>query len=233
MSKHKQSGFTIIELLIATVVFATILLVVTFSILSIGRIYYKSINSSKTQETARSVMDEVAKSIQFSGGDIGPGKPNSSDSNSLAYCVGGRRYSYKLDVQVEKTANSVMHQGPYGLVADSLFGCTPNATQAQDLTSSSLPTKSQETLGIHMRVSKFDISQPDSVNYPNLWKVTIRVVYGDDDLLCSPSQGNCSNTNPTNFTHIPPPDDLKCRSETGSQFCSVSELSTVVEKRVP
>ncbi len=93
-SPRDSGGFTVIELMIATIVFAVILLVVTAGVLQFTRQYYKGINSSNTQAAARAIIDDMTRAIQFNGGDINPltysGKP-------AGYCIGGyKRYSYVL-----------------------------------------------------------------------------------------------------------------------------------------
>jgi hypothetical protein len=100
------------------------------------------------------------------------------------------------------------------------------ATLPQNLAfSSSGLHDARELLGERMRLSRFDIDPP--VN--GMYKITIRVVYGDDDLLCSPAADDCnSNTTSSNLTS----NDLTCKLKAGSQFCSVSELSTTVRRRV-
>ncbi len=69
-----------------------------------------------------------------------------------------------------------------------------------------------------MRLATLDIepsANPVNIDpqHPILYEITIRVVYGDDDLLNS--------------------DHNLCVGGAGSQFCSISELSTVVQKRLP
>ena len=73
-NKTKNSGFTIIELMIATSVFAVVLVVAASGILAIGMLYYKGVTSSRTQEAARSISNTIANTIQFtaqSRGDDG------------------------------------------------------------------------------------------------------------------------------------------------------------------
>jgi hypothetical protein len=48
-----------------------------------------------------------------------------------------------------------------------------------------------------------------------LYSIDVRVVYGDDDLLINPTATNAT-----------------CKVGSGSQFCAVSELSTVVQQRI-
>ena len=63
--RAEQNGFTIIELLIATTVFSLILLISVAGILQISRMYYRGVTQSRTQETARSIIDEVGEAIRF------------------------------------------------------------------------------------------------------------------------------------------------------------------------
>lgn len=74
---HNAQGFTLVELMIATALFSSILLLITFGLLSIGQNYYKGKNSARTQDVARRVIDEISQAIQF--GDAAPSpeiKPN-------------------------------------------------------------------------------------------------------------------------------------------------------------
>jgi len=47
-SKRLQSGFTLVELMIATMVFSVILLVITYGVVRFTNSYYKGLNSSTT-----------------------------------------------------------------------------------------------------------------------------------------------------------------------------------------
>lgn len=218
MTKNRQhqlnlSGFTLIELLIATLIFSIVLLLCTFGILQVTRTYYKGITAAKTQQTTRSALDRISQAIQFSGGTITPSI--TANGASQAFCISDQRYSFILGKKLVDGVNHV-------LVVDSP-PCTSSSV-AQDLNSS--PISGQELLAPNMRLAKMSISPSGT----NLYQITIRVVYGDDDLLCSPSANDCSSTAvSTNLGN----NDLSCKNySAGTQFCAVSELSTVVQKRV-
>ncbi len=198
LRQHEQ-GFTIIELMIATAVFSTILLLCTVGLINIGRTYYKGITSAKTQETARLIMEEVTQTLQFGGG-------NPQLGGGSVYCLGGKRYSYDLDKQITDSSSPGPNQSKHVLVSDD--GHTCGSVPSLDL---SLPigVGSRELMAPNMRLAKFDIA----VRPGNLYSVTVRVIFGDDDLLDATRQ-NCSS------------------ERHGTQFCSVSELSTTVQKRV-
>jgi prepilin-type N-terminal cleavage/methylation domain-containing protein len=247
MKRHSnesgQAGFTIVELMIATVIFAVVLLVITAGILQFTRQYYRGIIASNTQNVARALVDDVARSLQFNAGGFEElTKVSAADSttNVKGYCVGdNKRYSFGQNWQVTPTRTIAKHQGPHGLVSDDYTGCssTTYADNVKGYTSKTFPAaydNPRELLGEHMRLSNFKIEAlPGSVA---TYKITVRVVYGDDDLLCSPSlpaaaAGGCDN-NGTPGAAIDNSTDLRCKAKAGSQFCAASELSTVVKKRV-
>src|SRR5690606_22524615 len=93
-----QKGFTIVELMIATSVFSVVLLLCTYGLLAIGRSYYKGVTISRTQETARLIVDDVAEAIQFNGGAV------VLNPAGRMYCIGSRRYSYALN-EIKSAAN--------------------------------------------------------------------------------------------------------------------------------
>src|SRR5689334_11132650 len=96
----RQKGFTIIELMIATAILSTILLLVTVLMINIGNLYYKGINQARVQDNVRSISDEVAQHLQL--GDSF--SQASGDNSEQAYCVGTVRYTYVIGVQIGKPA---------------------------------------------------------------------------------------------------------------------------------
>jgi prepilin-type N-terminal cleavage/methylation domain-containing protein len=207
---HRQEkGFTIVELLIATMVFSVILLLATMAILQITRVYFKGITESNTQNTARSAIDTISQAIQFSGGPVTNTQGGATPSSPKAFCVGDTRFTYDTGWQLEDgTPDNTKHQALHTLVMDTFANCNQSTPQALDQQAVS----GRELLSPHMRLANVQVSNVGA----NLYKVTVRVVYGDDDLL----------NNPTGT-------DAACKGiSAGTQFCSVSELSTVVVKRV-
>lgn len=210
--RHNQQGFTIIELMIATAVFATVLLVCSIGMLQIGRTYYKGITSSRTQEAARSVLEEISQAIQFGSGspvtpaEAGPGLPG-------VYCAGSKRFSYLRDRQVTDSPG-LPDQSRYALVVDEVNSC--GGVVPQDLRGNpTLTDTSKELLGTRMRLATLTVTPITPVGFTetNLYRVTVRIVSGDADLL------NAAHT--------------ECSTQrAGTQFCAASELSTVVQKRV-
>lgn len=203
-----NQGFTIVELLISSLVFSVVLLAVTIGIIQITRVYYKGITESTTQDAARSALDTISQAVQFNGGTVST-TANSGPGSWTSFCVGNQQFSYRLGYQlVDGTAGT--NQTNKALLQSTLANCSGNPTAA---------TTGRELLGPKMRLSNLKVTTVGD----NLYKITIRIVYGDDDLLYSPSgaSGGATAT------------DAACKGQrAGSQFCSVSELTTTVVKRV-
>lgn len=218
-----QHGFTIIELMFATVVFSAVLLLCLTGIIQIGRVYYKGVTTARTQEAARSLMDEVAQSIQFSAdavtlssGPAGPDvTPNPADPsvNYRFACIGDRRLSFVIDRRVTGTVNENEKTTAHGAWVDDLNSCSSSGAVAVNLSSSNPGgTNGRELLGDNMRLSKFDI---DCGVGNGLCRVSVGVVYGSQDLI-EYVDGSA-----------------KCKgSVTDTQYCAFSELNTLVQKRV-
>lgn len=210
LQHQKQHGFTIIELMVATAVFAVLLLVITFGILQISRVYYKGITESNTQNTARTIADIIGQSIQFSGGNIVT--TTSEPGEVRAFCIGNERFSYVAGrQQIDPPRSLGQNQTYHAIVQDTVAGCSGSTgPQANFITSPTV--NGRELLSPNMRLSNLRVVSLGS----NLYRVEVRVVYGDDDLLEDP-------TGP----------GARCISvRAGTQFCAVSELSTIVRKRV-
>lgn len=219
MTRANNKGFTIIELLIATAIFSILLLVLSSALLQIGRIYYKGFTSSLTQETTRSILEDVSQTIQFAPGNITFAPPSGATPGYI--CIDTRRYTFVLGQQRPGTQHV--------LVADEVSGsCTGPQSFAGPLTASS-----RELLGDKMRLAKFDIAPADISN--KTYRITIRVAYGDDDLLCSPTAPtpHCSDNVTMTSSDFNTQRDLECKDiRSGTQFCAISELSTIVERRL-
>lgn len=204
-----QRGFTIIELMIATVVFSLVTLVITASILQFSRQYYRGVIASSTQGTARTIIDDVTRSIQFNKEGIYTLRQG---SNIRGYCVGGtKRYSFEPYRQVINNA--------HGLVSDTFAaGCSTLTPPLTVATLTSLTTSNaRELLGERMRIAKFSITGSGG-----LYVVNVKVVYGDDDLLMSKTTPATPQSSA----------DMECKPGKGSEYCAVSELTTTVKKRV-
>ncbi len=215
-----QKGFTIIELMIATAVFSTILLLCTFGILQISRMYIKGVTSARAQETARDIIDEIGGAIQFNGADV----VNSDATSGLGkFCVGERLYSYFIGKQLTDSATPTGDQIPHVLLVDENACGSRAATPPRDLTDPNLPlaSTSRELVSPRMRLARLQIITLTN----NLYQITVRVLSGDADLMTDSlaADGSAGTDGVAD----------SCKNERqGPQFCAVSELTTVVQKRI-
>lgn len=233
-------GFTIMELLIAVTVFSLVLILITTGVLRFSRQYYKGVISGKTQDTARAIVDDVTRAIQYNGGAVS--YVQATPTGQGVYCFGeSKRYRVYLNAQVTDgtSINTSQNQARHAIVSDSPPGaCTPfsgatNVKNTAALSSSNSGPNPRELLGTRMRLAKFSVNGSG-----NLWTIDVKVVYGDDLFLCD---SNAAASSPAGCTNPNPPATLpgnvnlanvSCRTENSSQFCAVSELTTTIDKRV-
>jgi len=215
--KHNQ-GFTIIELLVASLVFATILTLVSVGLLQVGKVYYKGVTTTRTQETTRDIMDTISRTIQFDGGTVTPITVDGG-TNLSYFCINNDRYTFTLGKQLTDDTSPGPNQSNHVLVKDSA-PCGGSADFG------ALSPTATELMATRMRLVKLQLNNLGG----SLYSVTVRVVSGDDDLLCSPGvPGDCNLTTPT--TNLDK-DDLTCKSITGGQFCAPAQLQAAVQKRI-
>ncbi|MBP7807566.1 prepilin-type N-terminal cleavage/methylation domain-containing protein [Candidatus Saccharibacteria bacterium] len=229
MRVQDQKGFTLIELMIASSVFAVVLLGAAAALVQVSRLYYKGLISSQTQGVARTTIDEVSRAIQFSGEEVvnvGPEvkgmSPNTIEVRAV--CVGTNRYTYAVNAQVNDaattyTGSSAGRNIPHALWKDTVTSpseCDPDPDSDSqddlpDLTSNSL-SNGRELLEQNMRLKSFVVNSVAN----NLYGVSIGIIYGADELLLPDA------SNPASCVG----------SVVGGQWCAVSELSTQVFKRI-
>lgn len=201
--KLNSTGFTIVELMIATTVFATILMVCMTGLILLGKNYYKGIAMSRTQNTARSVIDTISQSIQFtstdpiplvSGGTPTTGTVVSSTVDTGAFCIGKKRFSFtkKQNVTSGTPGQSALLLDEVG--AGGVAGCTPSSS-------------GKELLGERMRLQELQI-----LKNGNNYDIHLVIMYGDPGLAV-------------------PAGDL-CATGSGSQFCASAQLDTSAKRRL-
>lgn len=220
--RRDQRGFTIIELMVATTVFTVIMATVAAMLVQYSNSQRKAVNETAAQNVARDVIDRVSQSLQFEG-RAGSVTALSSTDNTVGYCIGTTRYSVALGRQVMSAATHA------AMVDRSGIGCGGTAQPVRTATSGLAGT---ELMASQMRMANFDITSPQA----GLYTVTVRVVFGATDLLCSQSasvscdQGNEETS--TVFDGKDIPADTECKAGKDGRFCAVSELATTVRSRL-
>ena len=206
-----QRGFTIVELMIATLVFSVILTVVTMGVLSFSNRYYKGVHASTTQNTTRNIMDTITQAIQFGDARVDP-----SGANDF-FCAGGSVFMFDN--------NGVMYDGSVGQRGVYVTAKSGDACQNQAL------SNGRQMLGKRMRIASLSVSPVAGVD--NMYRAQLVIAYGEDNVLCAPSlpQGCTASANYSSANFINRP-DVRCKAGSGNQYCAVSRLIANVQKRV-
>jgi hypothetical protein len=211
-------GFTVVELLIATAVFAMVLLIAQTSFVHIGNLFYRGISITNTQEVADHIFQDINGNFQNAGA-IG-GSQNSPAGGYDYYCIGNTRYTYRINQQTDTSAVSTRSpSGNYGILKDRLAGAgnacnAPCDPPSGNCTSGiTVPFNNPvELLGDKMRVEQFSVAQ--STTTSNLYNVAIVLAYGDSD--------NLTYSDPADFS------TASCKAEAQNTFCAVSRVNTAV-----
>lgn len=207
MSRNRigSSGFTIIELLIATLVFSTILLLCATGLITIGRMYQKGNTSRATQEVSRNVMNIIESDFELSGGSY---KPFASGGVN-AFCIGDNLYAYQLN-------NKFV---PGGINTHAFVAITSNSACNLAGKGKPFPTTldvlvafgAHELLGPNMRVTNLTIHGDPSDTNAQAASIHLAIAYGDSDLIAA---------------------DGSCKGGYGQEFCASSVLETYVTRRL-
>lgn len=222
--KKSQKGFTLIELMIATIIFAGILLGATTILLQINKLYFGSITNTQTQELTRLVMNNISQEMQFTDAVVISNgttqiQLNPSKADIGVLCIGTTRYTYALNAQVEANTpvgdynTMTNHHIKHALWQDLIPSSNAANCVPVDLSQDQPSPAGTELLKQHMRLGRFSANCDANSHYCS---ADIQVIYGDDDLIEFNVTGN----------------PVKCQSIIGNQWCSVSQLSTHVYQRV-
>lgn len=210
-----QRGFTVLEMLIAITVFSVMLLLTSAAILQLSRQFYKGLVKSRTQQAARNISEEIITNLQFSASRA---MPLVAEGSTQGYCIADRRYMYALHKQL----GSGPTQTPGVLLRDSKC--------SEPLPATLTPTADTvELIGENMRLANLVIT-PDTSG--KIWYIKVRVVYGDDDLVCNPTApGDCESDTPSTTANRESP-ELTCKFKAGSQYCAAAEYEATVSRRL-
>lgn len=211
-----NKGFTVVELLIATAVFSTVLLIAASGIVHIGRLFQRGITSSLTQEVSRTTMDFIKNDFELSGGYF---RQLPAFAGNEGFCIGSRLYSYKVGVMTGSDGTGramVVRDYPSCDVSpvvhpDDLatgFGYDPVTATDIDVSNSM-----REFLGPNMRLNSFSVTPTPALSpKPTGLTISIDVISGDPAL--STGVGGL------------------CVGGPGSEYCSNSPLLTYAVRRL-
>lgn len=243
---QSQHGFTIIELLISTAVFTTMLLVCAVATAQIGRMYYKSTIKVNTQQVTRSTSDLISQQIRlFDKQPIvylfdpttqtidvlnQPVPPNmasyvmNQDGSKYMLCLGSVQYYISINRQLKQnpSADILLKQSSGSMIvrqSDS-FNCDLPPIVLPD-TLTGLWTNPSQSGGSEIMLTNARLAYMSLIQVSDQsWSLVTNIVFGDQDTIDPLSQA-------TNL------DQTQCVANVfDSQFCSSSRLETVILKRI-
>ena len=197
-----EKGLTLVETSVSIAIFGFLITFCLGIFIFAGRVYYKGIYESRTQEVVRNVVGNVAESIRTSGVEIleidnitlldttltSPAENHINDIRNRevwrGYCVGNIKYSYRLNTQLSVLEdNSDDYDGVEEEVfiksRDSDTPCDPSALSFDAEPFSDPVTSSQiELLHDGMRIVNFSIDKVDG--FPDLYLIQLKIAYGGD-----------------------------------------------------
>jgi prepilin-type N-terminal cleavage/methylation domain-containing protein len=225
---NKQSGFTIIELMIASLVFATLLLIITTATIQLSKSYFKGVSQANTQNVARNINTTVSKAIQFSSSVVGPITSTTLDSpnTTVWYCIDNQVFIFSEGVIYSNTSSpSISNVGLISVISPS---CPAAATVA------SLISGGIELLNPNMSVSQLDIV---TANAPTNSLYSIDLIVSNapsSSLLCNNAigglaAGSCQPgaLDSTLATQLYGP-QVKCKYQEGDQYCASASLNNII-----
>ncbi|HEY5268085.1 MAG TPA: prepilin-type N-terminal cleavage/methylation domain-containing protein [Candidatus Saccharimonadales bacterium] len=185
IKKLDQKGFTIVELLIATSVFASILLIVTYGIIQISKMYTNGFIQSQTQNVTVSLSDQVTRDIGFSSASsITPDisaqvtVPGQGITTYYYFCTNQNEYFY--------LPGGSIYEISLGNIGGQ--GCTPsviNNTKYSGYIQNLLSSNNMEILNHTSYYNQNMVSQLS----PGLYSANIDVLYGSTGNLVQNSIG--------------------------------------------
>lgn len=240
-----SQGFTIVELMIALSVLATILLVATVVLVQIGALYAKGINSANLQNAGRNVVTDVSSALQFSGNTPSPCTDHTvaCDANTItksfsgtnltigAFCIGSIRYSYVMNSEqgTDSIKNPITNlpagiNVPHALWRDTIKQSA--ACQPLDLSGNNVLAdgSSADTLGgglsggydmLSNRMRLTRFKIEPTAANGDIYSIDVWTAYGDSDLVQTQRSGSST-----------------CSSGAGTQFCAISQISSTVAGRI-
>jgi prepilin-type N-terminal cleavage/methylation domain-containing protein len=242
-NRSPEQGFTIIELMIATAVLSTIILLATVIMTSIGSLYDKGINQARIQDDTRNVTDQLSQDLKFNNAAITIGSgtavtPSGKSITVYAYCIGTTvRYSYVIGYKIGTSKYDIDNSTPES--PDVLWRddqTNPNVVSHVTSGSSCTPVDVAVTGGVQgsgteliapdSRLTAFCIgnitsgacSSDGGTAITSPYDLTVEMAYGDIDLLSGLTAGQQSN-------------NVTCHGGSGDQFCATSILTTTAVQR--
>lgn len=258
---NNQAGFTIIELMIALAIMATLLTLSSFLLVQIGKLYSKGVNASTAQNASRSIIAEISNTLQFSGeepAECFPARPSGpppytsdvtcavksvakSGKTVHSYCIGTTRYSYIIN---SKQADSPTgDESAHVLWQDKMTGpgdCYPVDITVNNPTGCLSPTPPVSSTDCALGKGKELAPKSARLTRFSIDKlltgtygIDVWLAYGDTDLLNITLANNASvDCTAGRGGNAACAGYATCKGGPGQEYCATSSLSTTITRRL-
>lgn len=241
--RKSQTGFTIVELMIALSVLSILLLLSALTLINLGKIYVKGNNQANAQNIARNIIGDLSSQLQLGGAT-----PiiNIDSPNSGSFCIGTTRYDYIVGRQVDGRSASATQHALWRDTMTSSGACPTLASMQSNTPHDSLSNKDSngnfigtELIPANVRLTNFNVTPVSQQS--GVYKISVGVAYGDDDLLCVRGVANDCNsswiaqntaTHENDLENVTSNQTVGCVVDIGQQFCAASNLSVTVARRL-
>lgn len=207
----KQSGFTLVELMLAIAFIGFLVLFTVLASLQVLRTYNKGLAVKEINQTARTIVDEISRSIRSSTYTSIDITPNTAAPTQSRICIGGVSYIWNI---ANQTINKFSGVGTPpvtfvrvndagGAMCSQVAGAYPNVD----------PTQATPLLSNRVWVQALTLTKN---NITGLAVISLQLSTTDDPL--SPTLESI-------------PGGVRCKGDSGDQFCAVATLTTTVAMR--
>lgn len=117
-----RKGFTIIELMISTVVFSLVLLAASAAITQVGKKYARGVTFARTNEVSRSIVEDISQSLQFTSQSVKVPNYPDNDGDLLpdsTYNI----YNAKYTSEIASNSGPIQVSEPGISVPDTFYFC--------------------------------------------------------------------------------------------------------------
>jgi hypothetical protein len=203
-------GFTIVELLIGLAFFSFLLLFVTFGFVQINRTFTKGITVKTIQETSRSLVEDLTRSIR--GSESIDFKRAVAPTDGYQLCLEGVRYGWNQQFGgSSSTPDQTTHELP-GNVPYTMIKSFDGGNCGDDFTSYEKILDDRAVVQ-HLSICNSDETKPCAVG-PGTYRIkfVVSTKSADNDLEIYG-------------------DEAKCKVQIGDYLCDVAIFETVAMKR--
>ncbi len=206
---RKQKGFTLVELTLAVAFIGFLVLFTVLATLQVMRTYSKGLAVKEINQTARTIVEELARSVRAGTFASINTSPNDATPSQRRICIGGVSYVWNIaGGNLNKFSSSGNPPVTFVRVNDpggSLCGSTYPNVNSDNAT---------QLLSNRVWVQTLTIVKNSSTN---LATITLQLSTNDDPL------------NP--LLETLPGGEVRCKGQAGDQFCAAATLTTTIAMR--